>query len=171
MANPIMCTNCIRWPSRDAMLSNSWRASKSIGISLFKKNRSLPQTDAVICQTECKIYLSPKSNKASAEGMSLGALAATMWLNIESSVWPFLNHCGQVTHIYVDNVTTIGSDNGSSPGRRQTLIWTNAGILLIVPLGTIFSKISNQSSYIHPRKCIWRCCLENGGHFVPASMC
>ena len=25
----------------------------------------------------------------------------------------------------------IGSDNGLSPGRRQAIIWTNAGILLI----------------------------------------
>ena len=32
--------------------------------------------------------------------------------------------------------TIIGSDNGLSPGRRQAIIWTNAGILLIVPLGT-----------------------------------
>ena len=30
----------------------------------------------------------------------------------------------------------MGSDNGLSPGRHQTIIWTNAGILLIGPLGT-----------------------------------
>ena len=29
----------------------------------------------------------------------------------------------------------IGSDNGFSPGRRQAIIWTNDGILLIGPLG------------------------------------
>ena len=23
----------------------------------------------------------------------------------------------------------------------------------------------------HSRKCIWKCCLQNGGHFVSASMC
>ena len=34
------------------------------------------------------------------------------------------------------NYTTIGSDNGLSPGRRQAIIWTNAGILLIGPWGT-----------------------------------
>ena len=32
-------------------------------------------------------------------------------------------------------------DNGLSPGRRQAIIWTNAGILLIWPLGTNFSEI------------------------------
>ena len=35
----------------------------------------------------------------------------------------------------------IGSDNGLSPGRRQPIIWTNAGILLIEPLGRNFSEI------------------------------
>ena len=34
------------------------------------------------------------------------------------------------------------SDNGLSPGRRQAIIWTNAGILLIGSLGTNFSEIS-----------------------------
>ena len=46
-----------------------------------------------------------------------------------------------MTHICVGNLTTIGSDNGLSPGRRQAIIWTNAGILLIGPLGTNFSEI------------------------------
>ena len=46
-----------------------------------------------------------------------------------------------MTHICVCNLTIIGSDNGLSPGRRQAIIWTNAGILLIEPLGTNFSEI------------------------------
>ena len=47
-----------------------------------------------------------------------------------------------MTHICVSNLTIIGSDNGLSPGRRQAIIWTNAGILLIGPLGTNFSELS-----------------------------
>ena len=35
----------------------------------------------------------------------------------------------------------ISSDNGLSPGRRQVIIWANAGILLIGPLGTNFNEI------------------------------
>ena len=46
-----------------------------------------------------------------------------------------------MTHICVGKITIIGSDNGLSPGRRQAIIWTNAGILLIEPLGTNFSEI------------------------------
>ena len=52
-----------------------------------------------------------------------------------------LTHWGRVTHICVGKLTNIGSDNGLSPGRRQAVIWTNAGISLIGPLGTNFSEI------------------------------
>ena len=51
-----------------------------------------------------------------------------------------LTHWGQVTHICVSRLTITGSDNGLSPGRRQAIIWTNAGILLTGPLGTNFSE-------------------------------
>ena len=46
-----------------------------------------------------------------------------------------------MTHLCVSKLPTIGSDNGLSPGRRQAIIWTNAGILLFGPLGTNFSEI------------------------------
>ena len=46
-----------------------------------------------------------------------------------------------MTHICVGNLTIIGSDNCLSPGRRQAIIWTNVGILLIGPLGTNFSEM------------------------------
>ena len=51
-----------------------------------------------------------------------------------------LTHWGPVTHICVSDLTSIGSDNSLSPGRRQAIIRTNAGILLIRPLGTNFSE-------------------------------
>ena len=46
-----------------------------------------------------------------------------------------------MTHICIGNLTIIGSDNGLSPGRRQAIIWTNAGILLVGPLEIKFSEI------------------------------
>ena len=52
-----------------------------------------------------------------------------------------LTHWGRVTHICVSKLTIISSDNGLSPGRRQAIIWTNARISLIGPLGTNFSEI------------------------------
>ena len=53
----------------------------------------------------------------------------------------YLTHWGRVTHICVSKLTITGSDNGLSPGRRQAIIWTNAGILLIGALGTNVSEI------------------------------
>ena len=41
-----------------------------------------------------------------------------------------------MTHICVRNLITICSYNGLPPGRRQAIIWSNTGILLIEPLGT-----------------------------------
>ena len=71
-----------------------------------------------------------------------------MHMKTSSAKWrPFcpggdgLTHWGRVTHICVGNLTIIGSDNGLSPGRRQAIIWTNAVILSIGPLGTNFSEI------------------------------
>ena len=51
-----------------------------------------------------------------------------------------LTHWGRVKHICVSRLTITGSDNGLSPGRRQAIIWTNAGILLIGSLGTNFGE-------------------------------
>ena len=47
----------------------------------------------------------------------------------------------RVTHICISKLTIIGSDNGLPPSRHQAIIWTNAGILLIRPLGANFSEI------------------------------
>ena len=52
-----------------------------------------------------------------------------------------LTHWGRGMHICVSKLTIIVSDNGLSPGRRQAIIWTNTGILLIEPYGTNFSEI------------------------------
>ena len=54
-----------------------------------------------------------------------------------------LTHWGRVTHLCVGKLSIIGSDTGLSPGRRQAIIWTNTGILLIGPLGTNFNRNSN----------------------------
>ena len=53
----------------------------------------------------------------------------------------WLTHWDRVTHICVSEQTIIGSYNGLSTGRRQAIIWTSAGILLIGPLVTNFSEI------------------------------
>ena len=54
---------------------------------------------------------------------------------------PMLTHWGRVTSICVSKLTIIGSDNGLSHDRRQSIIWTNAGFLLIGPIVTNVSEI------------------------------
>ena len=51
-----------------------------------------------------------------------------------------------MTHVCVGNLTIIVSDHGLSPGRRQAIIWIDAGILLIGPLWTNWNI--NRNSYI-----------------------
>ena len=63
----------------------------------------------------------------------------TVWTGCNTKHW--LTHWGRVTHLCVSKLTSIASDNGLSPGRRQVIIWTNARILLIGPLRTNFSEI------------------------------
>ena len=46
----------------------------------------------------------------------------------------------------VSKLRCIGSDNGLSPGRRWAIIWPNAEILLIGPLGINYGEISIASN-------------------------
>ena len=77
--------------------------------------------------------------------LSSGCHAPVIASNISSmwspTVFTDLTHWGRVTHICVGKLSIIDSDNGLSPVRRQAIIWTNAGMLLIGPLGTNFSEI------------------------------
>ena len=67
-----------------------------------------------------------------------------------------LTHWGRVRHIFVGYLTIIGPDNGLSPGRRQAIIWTNAGILSIGPLGTNFSEILIEIYTFSFKKMHWK---------------
>ena len=73
------------------------------------------------------------------------------------------------SNVYIGKLTIIGSDNGLALSRRQAIIWTNARILLIRPLGTDVSE--SELKYFYSRKCSWKCCLRTGVHSVSASIC
>ena len=67
-----------------------------------------------------------------------GRVTCMLWVK---EMFPHLSltyRC-RVTHICDSKLTIIGSDTGLSPGRCQAIIWTNAGILLIGPLGTNYN--------------------------------
>ena len=66
-----------------------------------------------------------------------------------------------MTHTCVNKLSILGSDNGMSPGRRQAIIKTYAGALLIWPLETNFSEILteiNTFSFkkIHLKNVVWK---------------
>ena len=81
-----------------------------------------------------------------------------------------LTHWGRATHICLGKITTIGSDNGLSPGRRQTIIWANAGILLIGPFGTNFSEILIEIQTFSFKKMHLKMSSAKWRPFVSASM-
>ena len=78
-------------------------------------------------------------------------------------------------HICISKLTIIGSDNGLSPGHRQTIIWTNARILFIGSFGTKFSEIlieivsfSLKKMHLKISSAKWRpICLGLNGHIFP----
>ena len=74
------------------------------------------------------------------KGKHIGAIS---WCFVHCQQPPIdsvITHCVRVTHICVDSLTIIGSDD-LSPGWRQAIIWTNPGLLSIETLGTNFSEI------------------------------
>ena len=91
------------------------------------------------------------SLKAIPEGCPITRSLASV-LNFGLEQLEALTHWGRVTHIEplcVSKLAIIGSENGVSPGRRQAIIWTNAGVLLIGPLGINMINFSGILSEIH----------------------
>ena len=70
---------------------------------------------------------------------------------LNAAEWRIYTHTH--THIYiylyicVTKLSIIGSNNGLSPVRCQAIIWTNAGILLIEPLGTNWSIFIDENAF------------------------
>ena len=83
------------------------------------------------------VFRLQNEKKCSAVGGATPVAEQTHW----TLKLPQLTHWGRATHICVSNLIIIGSNNGLSPDRRQAIIRTNAGILLIGPLGINFNEI------------------------------
>ena len=65
-----------------------------------------------------------------------------------------------------EKMTMISSDNGLAPEHRQTIFWTNTGILLIGPLGTNFSEILIEIQAFFLNIIRLKMTYANIGHFV-----
>ena len=97
----------------------------------------------------CFFILSDQTTSGTGQMFSIGLINTRQGYSfyLQYAMLVSLTHWGRVTHICVSKVIIIGSDNGLSPGRRQAIIWTNAGILLIGHLGINFSGF-NRNQYI-----------------------
>ena len=82
-----------------------------------------------------------KYNPVDRNSISIGS-GYGLVLNLQQVIT--LTHGGRVMHIYFSKLI-IGSDNCLLPGRRQAIIWTNAGILLIQTLGTNICEILSKA--------------------------
>ena len=70
------------------------------------------------------------------------------------------------------NYAITDSDNGLAPSLHQAIIWINAGVLLIEPLGTNLGEIFYRNLNIFIDKFAFKNVVcQSGGHLVPAWMC
>ena len=142
-----LCTNTVKDVSELATLSNKYVFACTVSITQ-QMNKSISHTPST-----CVSYIEKLIHNILFRCVSL------------------LTHWGRVTHICVSELTIIDSDNGLSPGRRQAIIQTKAGLLLIGPLGTNFSEILIGIQTFSFKKMNLNMSPGNGGHFVSASMC
>ena len=81
----------------------------------------------VVADATCGVKESPSHQQPQHRLGRDGGAIRIIWNNVRGTLHPLK----PIEADCVGNVTVIGSDNGLSPGRRQAIIWTNAGILLI----------------------------------------
>ena len=70
------------------------------------------------------------------DGPPLSILEIHLSKNLPSCILNSLRPSDAYMLQWFRKITSIGSDNSLSPGRRQAIIWTNADILWIKPPGT-----------------------------------
>ena len=95
----------------------------------------------ILCSVERDIDVEDGQPVIKMERETDGTMAAVTMTTPFGTGGQGLTHWGRVMHICVSKLTIIGSDNGLSPGQRQAIARTNAGILLFRSLGTNFSEI------------------------------
>ena len=114
-----------------------------MGLSPFRRQAIIWTNTGLLCAIQPKVKVTVKfwstckhfnSRKKRLKMLSAKWRPSCLGLNV-------LTHWSRVTHMCVSKLASIGLDKGLSPSRRQAIIWTNGGILLIRNLGTNFSEI------------------------------
>ena len=87
-------------------------------------------------------------------------------------IWMFSwTYWGRVTHICVGKLRQHYILYSLFLVQCQAIIWISTGALSIGPLGIHVSEISMKIQTFSFKKHVSKCCLQNVGHFVSASMC
>ena len=81
-----------------------------------------------------------------------------------NTLWP-----SDVIMVSVNFVVT-GSGDGLLPARHQAITWTSSGIYCQLDPEKQ-SLVKFESKYKTSTKCIWKCLLQNGSHFLQTSIC
>ena len=97
-------------------------------------------------------------------------IATGLWWAWKSVQSFFLTHQHQVAHICGSKLGCHCSDDGLSPDRRSSIIWTNADVLLIGSLVANFIEIWIKIHF-HARKWICTSRLKMAAIFASASVC
>ena len=71
---------------------------------------------------------------------------------LRHSLFLWIKSLRPMPYICVTRLTVIGSENGLSSCRHQSIIWCNVGTFSIGPLGTNFSEILIDTNTFSPRK-------------------
>ena len=152
------CWFIVNWNLRSKLQLNSNRDSNILNEENAFEN-VVWELSAIFSRSQCVNSLSPSDPATShylnqwwyslllhicvTQHQWVNTGTAFSWMKMIRCVifYSNLTHWGWVTHICVSKLTITGSNNGLSPDRHQAIIWTNAGLLLIGPLGTNFSEI------------------------------
>ena len=124
--------------SNSSALTTEYTTTQHIGIARYRYTATEPRGLHSPYCIHCKWHVSSRIINAMVESGKY--VKKKIKFNKQQSFQFHLSHWGRVTHICISKLTSVGSDNGLSPGRHQAIIWTNAGIMLIGPLGTNFSE-------------------------------
>ena len=90
---------------------------------------------------------------------------------VQGTPWDSQFTEGRVMHMCISKLTNIGSDNGLLPGWRQAIIWTNAGMLLIGPLGTHRSEILIETDIFSFKKTLLKMPSANMAAILSQDQC
>ena len=123
----------------DATVIHSWHRSLS-WLQRWKICFPLHWKSSVIKMSSRSFFFSSPAALENVIMITYGATSDDKVSTVPSLSFHLTHWCWR-THMFVSKLTIIGSDNGLSPRKRQPIIWTNAGILLIGRLAANFNEI------------------------------